>query len=52
MCNKEGTYFAGVILKSGIIRFFRADTGVCDVTKWPDADLGGEVIRIVREKRY
>ena len=49
---QDGAYFAGVILKSGRIQFYRADNGNHHVSDWPDANLNGEILNIVRDKRH
>ena len=50
--EKDGEYYAGVILKSGRIMFYKAENGAHDIKDWPDAELNGEVLNIVRDKRH
>ena len=50
--EKDGEYYAGVILKSGRIQFYKAENSEHHIQDWPDADLKGEVLNIVRDKRH
>jgi hypothetical protein len=49
---QDGAYYAGVILKSGRILFYRAETAARVKTDWPDANLHGEILNVVRDKRH
>ena len=39
-------------MKSGRIKFFKAENGEHNEEEWPDAELDGEVLNIARDKRY
>jgi len=41
-----------VILKSGLIRFFKAENGIYNPGEWPDAELDGEIINVARDQRH